>query len=114
MSLITSQGQFNIILGAGVTIRDGLYVNFSTYGYCGAQDNYTMEFEYYIYSNSSDIDGAVLRCGVDIGVYAQSSGFIHHECWGQSIGIINLFVSMCDPGFTSDGNLCIGMLYRAL
>ena len=109
---ITSRQELEIVPGASIyRHRDGLLIyeiHFRRISSCEAQNNYTMEFEYLIYSNSSDIDGAVLQCGVRSFIN-QARG----PCLGQSIGIINLSV-MCDPGFTSDGNnLCIGMLCMA-
>ena len=62
---------------------DGLYsvIYFRHISSCEAQNNYTMEFEYLIYSNSSKIDRAVLQCGVVHSI-------TNHPCWGLSYGII--------------------------
>ena len=105
---IASLEDYEIIPGASIYRHwDGLYeIHVRGISFCEEQNN-TTEIEYLIYSNSSDIDGAVLQCGV---IHPPTNP----PCWGQSIGIINFFVT-CDPGFTSDGNnLCIGMLCRAL
>ena len=78
--IITSQERFTSV--RGTSTRDDLYeILFSGISNCGAHNNYTMEFEYLIYSNSSKIDRAVLQCGV---VYP----FTNPPCWGQSYVII--------------------------
>ena len=81
--IITSQELFVSVRGPYISSsRDGLYeIHYRNVSSCEAQNNYTMEFEYLLYSNSSSINRAVVICGV-----IQFS--IHTPCWGQSYGII--------------------------
>ena len=86
--IITSQERFTIIPGSNTSSRDGLYeIYFRGISSCEAQNNYTMEFEYLIYSNSSDINRAVLQCGV---VHPHTNP----PCWGSSYGIIRYYGTM--------------------
>ena len=82
--IITSEEQFISVPAGNISSRDayGLYeIFFSGISSCEAHNNYTMEFEYLIYSNSFKIDRAVLQCGV-------IHPFTNPPCWGQSYGII--------------------------
>ena len=61
--------------------RDGLHFEVRTgnVSNCEAQNNYTMEYEYLITSNSSKIDRSVVICGVHA-----FHDWPPHICWGQS------------------------------
>ena len=80
--IVTSQEQFIEVHGAmNVSSTDGLYeIYYENISHCGAQNNYTMKFNFLIYSTSSKIDHAVLVCGV---MYS-----VDTPCWGQTNGII--------------------------
>ena len=88
--IITSQEQFKAVyydsLITTVT-TDGTYskILLGNVSYCEAQNNYTMEFEYLFYSNSSNIDCSVVVCGVIL--CDQPLQYSSHLCWGQSFGI---------------------------
>lgn len=81
--IITSQEQFIEVRGAmNVSSIDGLYeIYYGNISHCDAQNNYTMKFNFVVYSTSSKIDHAVLVCGV---MYSP----IDTPCWGQTNGII--------------------------
>ena len=85
--IITSgEGRFEFIRAGNISSRDGLYeIIFNNISKCEAQNNYTMEFEYLIHSNNSNIDRAVLQCGVRIFSFTNP---LISLCWGQSHGII--------------------------
>ena len=87
--IITSEepARLRRIPAVNISSGDGLYeILFNLISMCEAHNNHTMKFEYLIYSNNSNIDGAVLQCGV----------FVRHSpianppelCWGQTHGII--------------------------
>ena len=81
---ITSQELFISVRGSNTSSRDGLYeIYYRHISCCEAQNNYTMEFEYLIYSNSSIIDRALVICGA-----TYFTPLIYSLCWGQSYGII--------------------------
>ena len=85
--IITSQELFVSVRGPYISSsRDGLYeIHYRNVSSCEAQNNYTMEFEYLIYSNSSIIDRALAICGAII----YFTPFINYSlCWGQLFGII--------------------------
>ena len=86
MGLIITSEEYERIIPAGrISSRDGLYeISVYLISTCEAH-NYTMEFEYFIYSNNSNIDGAILRCGVVI-YYPDSRSSV--PCLGQTLGII--------------------------
>ena len=80
--IITSQEQFVSVRGPHVSSWDGLYhIVYGNRNSCEAQNNYTMEFEYLIYSRSSKIDRSVVTCGVTLPTPP-------YMCWGQSYGLI--------------------------
>ena len=81
--IITSQERFISVRGSNIiSSGDGLYeIYFRGISSCEAQNNYIMEFEYLIYSSSSDIDRAVVLCGV-------VHPFTSPPCWGQAYGIV--------------------------
>ena len=91
--LITSEEHERIIFPGRISSGDGLY-NISLYNSTmsyEAHNNYTiLEFVYFIYSNNSNIDGAVLRCGVAIYYYDPPSSVL---CLGQTFGIIRYNVN---------------------
>ena len=84
--IVTSQEEFIQVRGAFDYSRDGLHfeVRIVNVSNCEAQNNYTMEYEYLITSNSFKIDRSVVICGVD----AFHDWPLHILCWGQSYGII--------------------------
>ena len=85
MALIaTNQEEFIQVHGRFYYSWNGLHfeVRTANVSYCEAQNNYTMEYEYLITSNSSKIDRSVVICGV---AYYQPPPYL---CWGQSYGII--------------------------
>ena len=84
--IITSQEQFIIIRPSTPSIRDEIQFKFSVISSCEAQNNFTMEFEYLIYSNSSILDHTVLQCGVVCLSFINPGHPI--EIWGHSYGII--------------------------
>ena len=97
--IITNQERFISVHGSSVSSIDGLYeIRHGNVSYCEAQNNYTMEFEYLIYSNSSLINHAIVACGV---VHL----FTNPPCWGQSYGIIR-YTELSPTTITSDSNLC--------
>ena len=63
-------------------------ISFRHISTCEAANNYTMEFEYYFYPRSAQLDGAVIVCGV-IHPHSQP------PCWGQSYAVISYDVD--DP-----------------
>ena len=97
--IITSQERFISVYGSSVSSRDGLYeIHHGNVSFCEAQNNYTMEFEYLIYSNSSLINHAIVACGV-------VHPFTNPPCWGQSYGIIR-YTELAATTVTNDCNLC--------
>ena len=86
--IVTSQEEFITVRGARYRFYypwNGLHFEIRTgnVSYCEAQNNYTMEYEYLIASNSSKIDRSVVICGVHA-----FHDWPPHICWGQSYGII--------------------------
>ena len=75
MEYVTASAQ-----GMAYILKYALIVNVS---YCEAQNNYTMEYEYLITSNSSKIDRSMVFCRI---LYELSD--LLCICWGQSYGII--------------------------
>ena len=86
--VITSKEQFRIIPAGNISSWDGLYdIHFNGTSSCEAHNNYTMEFEYHIYSNSSNIDRTVLQCGVHTNHFSNRPAY-NILCLGQLYGII--------------------------
>jgi hypothetical protein len=90
--IIASQEQFVQIYGArdSFYLWDGLHLEVRTgnISYCDAQNNYTMDYEFLITSNSSEINNSVVVCGVN--AFHDWSPYSRHICWGQSYGIITM------------------------
>ena len=92
--IVTSQGRLIEIDQSVMISSDGHSKSSIVTGNvsnCEPQNNYTMEFEYFIYSNDSNlIDRAVVVCGVQVVDQNTSSS---HICLGQSYGIIQYYES---------------------
>ena len=87
--IITSEepARFRRILAMNISSGDGLYeILFNLISTCEAHNNYTMEFEYLIYSSNSNIDRTILQCGVSIFSFTNSN--VPVLCWGQTHGTI--------------------------
>jgi hypothetical protein len=91
--IVTSEERFIPVYGARDRFysRDGLHfeVRKGNVSYCEERNNYTMEYEYLITSDSSEIARSVviILCGVEAFIW-QSPYHQHCRCWGQSYGII--------------------------
>ena len=90
--IITSQEEFIPIFHYldGVTdaySRDGLYfeIQYKNISSCEAQNNYTMEFEYLIYSNTSKIDRSVVTCGIIFRAHPYQTNDVR---WGNMFGVV--------------------------
>ena len=86
--IITSQGQLMKIRQSWRMISSDGYSQIlsGNVSNCEPQNNYTMEFEYLIYSNNLNlINHAVVVCGVQAYDWHTRSS---HTCLGQSYGII--------------------------
>lgn len=67
-------------------------ISYRSISTCQASNNYTMEFEYYVYAFSARLDDALFVCGV---VHPHTAP----PCWGQSYAVIdyNPFVPTTPP-----------------
>ena len=89
--IVTSQEEFIPILhyldGVDTYSLNGLYfeVHYQNFSHCNVQNNYTMEFEYLIYSNTSEIDRSVVTCGVKFRAHLYQNNSI---CWGNMFEIV--------------------------
>ena len=89
--IITSQEEFIPFLyyvdRVDAYSSNGLYfeIHYKNVSYCNVQNNYTMEFEYLIYSNTSKIDRSVVTCGIQFSVYPNQTDDV---CWGDTFGIV--------------------------
>ena len=89
--IVTSQEQFIPIIhyfeGVDTYSLNGLYfeVDYQNFSHCNVQNNYTMEFEYLIYSNTSEIDRSVVTCGVKFRAHLHQN---NNVCWGDTFGIV--------------------------
>ena len=90
MALIVSGQELIKVYDCASSSRDGLSykVHYTSVSYCEEQNNYTMEFEYLIYSNSFKINHAVVKCGVRLIDWHMFTNYSRHTCWGQSYGMI--------------------------
>ena len=110
--IITSQGRLLEIGQSWYMIGSDGYSRILTgnVNNCEPQNNYTMEFEYRIYSNDFNlIDRAVVVCGVRaIDLHTSSS----HTCLGQSYGIIQYYESapITTPATNTQSRLCEGVI----
>ena len=98
--IVTSQGQSIEAHGPeNISSMDGLYeIRHGDISYCDAQNDHTMEFEFLIYSNSSKIDCAKLKCGV-----------IHSSlpCWGQIYATIRYKAELASTVPNDSNDICI-------
>ena len=90
--IVTSQEEFIPILhyldGVDTYSWNGLYfeIDYQNFSHnCDVHNNYTMEFEYLIYSNTSEIDRSVVTCGVKFRAHLYQNNDV---CWGNMFGII--------------------------
>ena len=58
-------------------------ISFKSISSCKPANNYTMEFEYYIYARSAKVDDAVIVCGI---VHPHTNP----PCWGQSYVTVSI------------------------